>query len=253
MPDDGWVLAGRRYTGRVMHCFGTHPGHRLDPETAVAMLEASQTEFIPVYTHGALAGLRKRADLPLGYAGLRLGDLEGRIDLGAYTLLVNVDASAGVADALRRAELGVALTGSPRVKLEVLDAERRRSRNAAVVEATPALVSEGYRVLPLIDLEADTADRLLDHGCVALRVAMADLGSCRGLPHPDFYLDLASRSPVPVVAEGGLGAPEDARAAVAAGAAAVLANSALFAAPDPVAFLRAVRLAAEEGARTARG
>jgi thiazole synthase len=76
---------------------------------------------------------------------------------------------------------------------------------------------------------------------------MSDIGSHEGMRDPDHFRRLKSRVSIPIIAEGGIGSPIDAFQAVATGADAVLINTAIFTARDPIEFIRAARRCVEAG------
>ncbi len=245
--DEGWALDSRSFHQRLLHCYGHLPSHRPTAEQIAAIVVESQTEFLTVYTHGDLSELRSIDDFPLGYGGVRFGDLKPLLPIENFQILVNLNHARSAKESQQRAEIARDLTGCNWLKLEVLDASLLRPENDEVIAATESLRNDGYEVLPLIQGNAEDAKALEDLGCLAVRVTMADIGSHQGMRDPDLYRRLRSEISIPIIAEGGLGSPADAFHAMASGADAVLTNTALFTSQDPVAFIRATRRCVDAG------
>lgn len=245
--NDRWRLGDNEYEHRLLHCFGSSPQEKLTPTQAAAIIRESGTQFLTIYTHGDLRRLRSLDDFPLGYAGLRLGDVRPLISIEDYTLLVNMNHACSPSEILPRAEVASQLSGSNWIKLEVLTEDLRRPRNQDVIVATETLKSRGYEVLPLIEPNARDAKNLEEMGVLAVRVVMAEIGSMGGLPHPNYYRTLRSELRIPIIAEGGLGSPVDAFHSIANGADAVLTNKAIFASKDPIGFIRTMKRSTDAG------
>lgn len=100
-------------------------------------------------------------------------------------------------------------------------------------------------MLPFIRPDAGLAKRLVDLGAVALRVMASPVASARGVLDPDAVRAVIETVDVPVVAEGGLGTPEQVSEALALGADAVLVNTAIATARDSPATAAAMRRAVD--------
>jgi thiazole synthase len=109
-------------------------------------------------------------------------------------------------------------------------------------------VADGFEVFPYCTDDLVTCRRLLDAGCRILMPWGAPIGSGQGLINPTALRTLRARLPdVPLVVDAGIGSPKDAVEAMELGYDAVLLNSAVAQAHDPVAMARAFRLAIESG------
>jgi thiazole synthase len=115
--------------------------------------------------------------------------------------------------------------------------------------ATELLVKRGFIVLPYVHADPVLCKRLEEAGAAAVMPLGAPIGSNRGLESRAFLEIIIAQSRVPVVVDAGLGAPSHAAAALEMGADAVLVNTAIAAADDPVAMAAAFRMGVEAGAR----
>lgn len=241
-----WQINGRCFKSRLLHCFGDL-GDSIDVETAVGIVTASETEFVTVYTHGDLRKVARKEDFPIGYSGVTFGDVADHIPIERYTVLVNTNHAQTVEEAIDRAQYGSQLSGSDWIKLEVLNTDLTRPINQAVITAAKALVDKGFVVLPLINTNAGDIKTLESIGCSAIRLIMSDIGSGRGLSDFDEFALACSQTTLPIIAEGGLGGPEDAYNAMIAGASAVLVNKALFSFRDPFSLIGALKSSLASG------
>lgn len=115
------------------------------------------------------------------------------------------------------------------------------------LKATEELAKLGFIVLPYIHADPVLCKRLEDAGTAAVMPLGAPIGSNKGLKTFDFLEIIIEQSNVPVIIDAGIGAPSDAAKAMEMGADAVLVNTAIAVAGDPVAMATAFRLAVEAG------
>jgi thiazole synthase len=115
------------------------------------------------------------------------------------------------------------------------------------LKAAEILVGEGFVVLPYIGADPVLARRLQDVGVATVMPLGSPIGSNRGLQTRDSIRIIIEQAEVPVVVDAGLGAPSHAAEAMELGADAVLVNTAIAVARDPVAMARGFRLAVEAG------
>lgn len=247
MLDEGWVLGGRTYRNRLLHCYGNGPEHHVTAEQCAALIRDSGTEILTIYTHGDLSGIKHLDEFPLGYSGVTFRDIKRLMPIEKFTVLINLNHARSAAESKQRADMARDITGYNWLKLEVLTDDLLRPDNKKVIAATEILRKDGYEVLPLMQANVEDAKRLEDLGCLALRVTMADIGSHQGLRDVDHFRRLKSKVGIPIIAEGGIGSPIDAFHALATGADAVLANTAIFTSRDPIEFIRATRRCVEAG------
>ncbi len=141
------------------------------------------------------------------------------------------------------------LLGTHWVKLEVVGDEHTLQPDPfELVAAAAQLVKDGFEVFPYCMDDLVSCQRLLDAGCRLLMPWGAPIGSGQGLLNPFALRTLRARLPgVPLIVDAGIGAPSHAAQAMELGFDAVLLNSAVAQAADPVAMARAFRLAIEGG------
>ncbi len=115
------------------------------------------------------------------------------------------------------------------------------------LRATEQLAAEGFVVLPYIQADPVLCKRLEEAGAAAVMPLAAPIGTNKGIRTRDFLEIIIEQSGVPVVVDAGLGAPSHAADAMEMGADAVLVNTAIAVADDPVMMADAFRLAVEAG------
>ena len=166
-------------------------------------------------------------------------------------LLPNTAGCETAEEAIRVARLARAGGLPDWIKLEVIPDPRYLLPDPVeTLRAAEALVEDGFTVLPYVLPDPVLARRLEEVGCATIMPLAAPIGSGRGLKLRDSIRILIEQAEVPVVVDAGLGAPSHAAEAMEMGADAVLVNTAIARAGDPVAMARAFRLAVEAG-RTA--
>ena len=164
------------------------------------------------------------------------------------TLLPNTSGARDADEAVRLARLGRAGTGSDLVKLEVTPDPRTLAPDPVeTLFAAQRLVAEGFVVLPYCGADPVLCRRLEEAGCATVMPLGAWIGSNRGLRTRDAIEVIVEQAGVPVVVDAGLGVPSDAAQAMEIGADAVLVNTAIATAADPVAMARAFALATRAG------
>jgi len=189
----------------------------------------------------------------------RLVDEAGRslldfIDTGRYTILPNTAGCFTAADAVRVARLGRELldqidnAGRDWVKLEVLgDPDTLLPDPVGTLEAAEFLVKEGFVVLCYTSDDPVIARRLEDLGVAAVMPAGAPIGSGQGVLNANNIRIILERASVPVIVDAGVGTASDVAQAFELGCDAVLLNTAVARARDPVRMARAMRNAALAG------
>ena len=186
---------------------------------------------------------------------LRRVDLE-RTDQGdvldfvprAMHLLPNTSGAVDADEAVRLARLGRAGTGTSLVKLEVTPDPRTLAPDPIeTLRAAERLVAEGFTVLPYCSADPVLCRHLEEAGCATVMPLGAWIGSNRGLRTRDAIEVIVAQAHVPVVVDAGLGVPSDAAEAMEVGADAVLVNTAIAVAADPVLMAEAFALATRAG------
>jgi len=167
------------------------------------------------------------------------------------TILPNTAGCSTVEDALTTARLGRELFGHSLVKLEVIgDARTLFPDAAATLAAAKILVDEGFEVLPYIGDDPVACQQLAALGCVAVMPLAAPIGSGLGIRNPANLRIILETAEAPVIVDAGVGTASDAAVAMELGCTAILMNTAIAGAKEPVRMARAMRLAVEAG-RTA--
>lgn len=246
---DYWQIAGKRFKSRLLHCFGSL-NDDIDLKTALNFINRSETEFLTVYTQGELSSIHRAGDLHLGYSGLKYEDIQGKVPIKNYTILVNTNHALSVKEAVKRARIGSKLLKSKWVKLEVLNSKLTRPVNNKVIEAAKILIKEGFIVMPIINADLLSAQKLEKMGCAAIRVLLSEIGSGKGLVKKELFKNICSKIKLPIIAEGGVGTPEDAYNSMVAGAAAVLVNRSLFCYKNPAFFIKTIKESIKSGRLT---
>jgi thiazole synthase len=228
---DPLVIAGRSFGSRLILGTGKYPSH----EIMQAAHRAGGTEMVTVAV--------RRVDITR-----RSASLLDFIDTAAITLLPNTAGCYTAADAVRTAQLGREAGLSHWVKLEVIGDEATLFPDtAALVEATRELVKDGFVVLPYTNDDPIVCRKLEDAGAVAVMPAGAPIGSGLGIQNLTNLRIIKEQTRVPVIIDAGVGTASDAAIAMELGADAVLLNTAVAGARDPVAMAAAMKHAVIAG------
>lgn len=228
------VIAGRSFQSRLL--LGT--GKFASNAAMAAALDASGTEIVTV----AL----RRADLT-GQAD-PFANILDFVDPKRYLVLPNTSGAINAEEAVRLARLAAA-AGLPKwVKLEIHPDPRYLLPDPIeTLKAAEILVKEGFTVLPYINADPVLAKRLQEAGTATVMPLGSPIGSNRGIETRAQIEIIIEQATVPVVVDAGLGAPSQAAEALEMGADAVLINTAIAIAPDPIRMARAFRKAVEAG------
>ena len=230
MHDEGLTIAGTTLGSRLFMGSAGFPSRKL----LLAALEASGAELVTVAV--------RRMSLE-GYEESLADLLTPR-----WKLLPNTSGCATRKEAVLTAELAREALGTNWVKLELIgDRETLYPDAQHLVETAAELVQKGFAVLPYCSDDPVICRRLADVGCAAVMPLGSPIGSGQGILNPYNLEIVVRRSPVPVILDAGVGTASDAARALELGCAAVLANSAVSRADDPVAMARALGLAVEAG------
>ncbi|MDV7025417.1 thiazole synthase [Atlantibacter subterranea] len=164
------------------------------------------------------------------------------------TLLPNTSGAKTAQEAVFAAQLAREALGTHWVKLEIHpDARYLLPDPVETLLAAELLVKAGFVVLPYCGADPVLCKRLEDVGCAAVMPLGAPIGSNQGLQTRALLNIIIEQATVPVVVDAGIGAPSHACEALEMGASAVLVNTAIAVADDPVAMAQAFRLAVEAG------
>jgi thiazole synthase len=169
-------------------------------------------------------------------------------DLGV-NVLPNTAGCRTAKEAIATAQMAREVFATDWIKLEVIGEEDTLQPDVfGLVEAAQALNAEGFKVFPYTTDDLVVAERLLDAGCRVLMPWAAPIGSGRGVNNAFALRALRAHFPdTPLIVDAGLGAPSHATAVMEMGYDAVLLNTAVARAGDPVGMAQAFRLAAEAG------
>lgn len=164
------------------------------------------------------------------------------------TILPNTAGCYTVEETLRTARLAREMLGTPLVKLEVIgDPETLFPDVPGTLEASRVLVKEGFEVLPYVSDDPIACKRLEEIGCIAVMPLAAPIGSGLGIRNATNLEIILQRANVPIIVDAGVGTASDAAIAMEMGAAAVLMNTAIAGAKDPVLMASAMRKGVEAG------
>jgi thiazole synthase len=178
-------------------------------------------------------------------------DMLRAIDRDKYLLLPNTSGARDAQEAVRLAKLACAATGINWLKLEVTpDPYYLLPDPVETFRAAEILVRDGFVVLPYINADPVLAKKLEDAGTATVMPLASPIGSNQGLKTKAAIEIIIKQSNIPVVVDAGLGRPCHAAEAMEMGADAVLVNTAIATATEPVEMARAFRLAVQAG-RTA--
>ena len=230
--DDPLIIAGRQFRSRLIVGTGKYKSFQ---ETRRA-LEASEAEIVTVAVRRV--NLDRNQDSLLDY-----------IDPQRYFLLPNTAGCYTAEEAIRAARLGREVGLSDWVKLEVIGDQATLYPDVqATLEATRVLVKEGFTVLPYTSDDVVFAKRLLDAGASAVMPLGAPIGSGLGIQNAANIRILRELiTGVPLIVDAGVGTASDATVALELGAEAVLMNTGIAAAQDPVLMAKAMKHAVIAG------
>jgi len=229
--DEPLRVGGRTFRSRLFLGTGKYPSH----EVMRAAHVASGTECVTVAV--------RRVSLVPGEPSLL-----DFIDRRVITLLPNTAGCFTAEDAVRTARLGREAGLSELVKLEVLgDPKTLLPDCYATLEATRILVKEGFTVLAYTSDDPIVAKRLEEAGAAAVMPLGSPIGSGQGINNPRNIRLIKQSLQVPVLVDAGVGAASDVSIAFELGVDAVLLNTAIAQARDPVRMAAAMRLAALAG------
>jgi len=231
---DELIIAGRKFNSRLFIGTGKFSSSKVMTEA----IEASGAEIVTV----AL----RRVDI-----ANQNDDMLSAIDRSKYLLLPNTSGARNADEAVRLSRLARAATGINWVKLEVTpDPYYLLPDPVETLKAAEILIKEGFVVLPYINADPILSKRLQDVGAATVMPLGSPIGSNQGLKTRVSLEIIIEQANVPVVVDAGLGLPSHAAEAMEIGADAVLVNTAIATAVDPVKMAQAFKLAVEAG-RTA--
>ena len=225
-------LGGREFSSRLFVGTGKFSSNRM----MLDAVRASGSEMVTV--------AMKRIDMEHEEED----DMLAHIDRERVQLLPNTSGVRNAKEAVLAAHLSRECFGTDFLKLEIHpDPKYLLPDPKETLEATEILAKEGFIVLPYIQADPVLCKRLEDAGAAAVMPLGAPIGTNKGLLTRDFLEIIIAESRVPVVVDAGIGAPSHAAEAMEMGADAVLVNTAIAVAADPVEMALAFKLGVESG------
>lgn len=224
-------IADKHFKSRLF----TGTGKFSNREKMIEAIHASGSELVTM----AL----KRVD-----TGNRDDDILAPLITHNLNLLPNTSGAKSASDAVFSAELGREALGTNWVKLEIHpDPKYLMPDPIETLKAAEQLVKEGFVVLPYCHADPVLCKLLEEVGCAAVMPLGAPIGSNKGVASVEFLKIIIDQACVPVVVDAGIGAPSHAAFAMELGADAVLVNTAIASAQNPVQMAIAFRQAVESG------
>ncbi|MBC3618297.1 thiazole synthase [Vibrio metschnikovii] len=225
------TIAGTQFQSRLL----TGTGKFANRQTMAAAIAASQSQLVTI----AL----KRVDLQH-----REDDILAPLIAAGVQLLPNTSGAKTAREAIYAAHLAREALQTNWLKLEIHpDPKYLMPDPIETLLAAEQLVKEGFTVLPYCHADPVLCKRLEEVGCAAVMPLGAPIGSNQGLRTQDFLRIIIEQVKVPVIIDAGIGAPSDAMLAMEMGADAVLVNTAIATAADPVLMGQAFKQAVETG------
>jgi thiazole synthase len=242
IDDDPLVIAGRRYTSRLL----TGTGKFADLEQTRRATEAAGAQIVTVAIRRTNIGQDR--DAP---------NLLDVLSPKKYTILPNTAGCYSADDAVRTCRLArELLDGHALVKLEVLGDQKTLFPDVVqTLKAAELLVADKFDVMVYTSDDPILAKRLEEIGCVAVMPLAAPIGSGLGIQNRWNILEIVENAKVPVLVDAGVGTASDAAIAMELGCDGVLMNTAIAGARDPVLMASAMKhaiIAGREAFRAGR-
>ncbi len=227
------TLYGTQLASRLLLGTARYPS----PAIMEAAIRASGTEIVTVSLRRETAG------------GGRGGQFFETIRALGVHVLPNTAGCHTSKEAILTARMARDLFATDWVKLEVIGHHDTLQPDVfALVEAARELCADGFKVFPYTTADLVVAEKLLEAGCQVLMPGASPIGSARGLVDPAALVSVRAHFPdVPLIVDAGLGRPSHAAQAMELGYDAVLLNTAVAGAADPVAMARAFASAIDAG------
>src|SRR5215207_1364026 len=227
---DALVIAGREFGSRLFLGTGKFPSNA----SLEAAIVASGTEMVTV----ALRRIDATAD----------EDILDAVDMSKVLLLTNTSGADDAEEAVRLARLARSGGYPTWIKLEITPEPRYLLPDGVeTLKAAEILCRDGFTVLPYVNADPVLCKRLEEVGCATVMPLGSWIGSNQGLRTRGALEIIVEQALVPVVVDAGIGAPSQAAEAMELGADAVLVNTAIGTAGDPVAMAAAFRQAVVAG------
>lgn len=227
---DKLIIGGQELESRLFIGTGKFPSKSVIPE----VIEACKTEVVTM----AL----RRVDIDSKDENI-LEYIPKHINL-----LPNTSGARTAEEAVRIARLARAMGAGNWVKIEVIsDMKYLLPDNKETIKATEILAKEGFVVLPYMSPDLMDAKRLVEAGAATVMPLGAPIGTNRGIRTKEMTQIIIDEIDIPVIVDAGIGKPSDAAEAMEMGADAVLVNTAIATAEDPIMMAKAFSMAVEAG------
>jgi len=227
-----YLVGSHEFTSRLIVGTGKYP----DFETMKAALELSGADLVTV------ALRRINLDAPKGEGLLDF------IDRDRYRLLPNTAGCFTAEEAILTARLAREALETDLIKLEVIgDPKTLFPDNEATLRAARILLDDGFTVMPYVSDDPIACRKLAEMGCAAVMPLAAPIGSGQGIRNPTNIQIILETVDVPVIVDAGVGTASDASVAMELGCTAVLMNTAIAGAEQPLKMASAMRHAVEAG------
>ncbi|RWI63640.1 MAG: thiazole synthase [Mesorhizobium sp.] len=226
-------LYGQRLSSRLLLGTALYPS----PAVMTEAVKASGAEIVTVSLRRETSG------------GKNGGQFWSLVQSLGVRVLPNTAGCHSVKEAVTTARMAREVFGTNWIKLEVIGNHDTLQPDVfGLVDAARILVSEGFEVFPYTTDDLVVAGHLLDAGCKLLMPWCAPIGSARGPQNLDALHSLRGHFPgVPLIVDAGIGRPSHAATVMELGYDAVLLNTAIAKAGDPVAMAAAFGKAVEAG------
>lgn len=227
---DKLILNGHEFNSRLLIGTGKYSSNDMLPR----VIESSNSEIITM----AL----RRVDLDNTEENI-LSHIPNNM-----TILPNTSGATNHMEAVRIARIARKMGCGNFIKIEVIsDTKYLLPDNEETIKATKILADEGFVVLPYMSPDLYVGKRLIEAGAAAVMPLGAPIGSNRGLKMKEMIKIMIEELDIPIIVDAGIGKPSQAMEAMEMGAAAVLVNTAIASAGDPIKMANAFKLAVEGG------
>lgn len=227
---DKLIIGGTELNSRLFVGTGKYSSNEMIPK----ILESSQSQVITVALRRV--DLKSQNENVLNFINKDC------------ILLPNTSGARNAEEAIRLARLGKAAGCGNWVKIEVIsDNKYLLPDNLETIKATEVLAKEGFVVLPYMNPDLMDAKRLVDAGAAAVMPLGSPIGTNRGIRTKEMVRILIDEIKLPIVVDAGIGRPSEAAEAMEMGADAVLVNTAIATAGDPMLMAKAFSFAVQAG------
>lgn len=227
---DKFILKGHEFGSRLL----TGTGKFSDKNLVAPMLEASGSQIITMALRRI--NFQNPKENILNYIPKHI------------TLLPNTSGARTAEEAVKIARIAREAGCGDFIKIEIInDSQYLMPDNSETIKATKILADEGFIVLPYMMPDLIAAKRMEDAGAAAVMPLGSPIGSNRGIVTKPLIEMMLETNRVPIIVDAGIGRPSDAAIAMEMGCDAVLVNTAIATAQDPVKMGKAFSLAVEAG------